>query len=348
MTTWFDLPPEVKQIIFSMVSDAESIIYVPRDRRRKVDTKYLEAHHFHDLLLVSKTFITPDEFAFAVLSSAKLTFYSYNELRRLITEVPPSFKESIRSIHLSRTHLQDTPRGPCTDAFNGFSTIENILSTHMPQLRRIYVSWPDYCAQVALCQMPHTSFDEALDLVAPSLIEDVLSEKPEQEVTRGRFMHKNSLCHVAASFLGDRSTGSSSKNWTRPSAWIRRLMSCAESKNIEVVLQMEICIAFLHRLPVYLMHANHRISMSGCWSTKTWNAPSAAFWQTHLEAEMSSRDYMLKVEHDGRKFAYHQKLAYDLLHSPSRRGMNYWLDMVKEVKPRLAVRGHALSHGDGF
>lgn len=167
MTTWFDLPSEVRQIIFSMVSNSDSIIYVPRDRRRKVDVRHLEAHHFHNLLLVSKSFITPDEFAFAILTSAKLTFYSYNELRRLTTEVPSSFKESIRYIHLSRTYFQGAI---CTDTFNGFSSIEKTLSTHMPQLCRIYISWPGYCAQVALCEISHTPSLEDQDTMFPSIV----------------------------------------------------------------------------------------------------------------------------------------------------------------------------------
>lgn len=334
-----------------MVSNSDSIIYVPRDRRRKVDVRHLEAHHFHNLLLVSKSFITPDEFAFAILTSAKLTFYSYNELRRLTTEVPSSFKESIRYIHLSRTYFQGAI---CTDTFNGFSSIEKTLSTHMPQLCRIYISWPGYCAQVALCEISHTPSLEDQDTMFPSIVEDVLAEKPKEEMEVAQVVHRNSPSHVVASFLGDRATAKRGapgsrglyKNWTRPLGWIRRLMSYAEDKDIEVVLQMNICIAYVHRISWLLsLPTNESIPTRECWSTSGADIRCSS-WQTHVEAEMSSRDYMLRVERNGRKFAYHQKLAYDMLHSPGNKGMKYWFDMVEEVGPRRP--SHMFLHDDGF
>lgn len=332
-------------MIFSMVSDADSIIYVPKDRRRKVDVRHREAHYFHNLLLVSKTFITPDEFAFAILSSAKLTFHSYNEIRRLTAEVPPSFKEIIRHIHLSRTHAQDDLY---IDTFNGFSAIDKTLSTHMPKLRRVDISWPGHCAQVALCSMSDSPDAGAEDPMCSSMVEAILSEKSQGEISAGRVLHRNCFSHIAASFIGDRSTKRYSHNWTRPLGWIRRLMSYAEDRNIEVVLHMEVCVAYINRpSPGMLMRRNSDMVQSTCWSL---SGPRLhmAYWQTHLEAKMSSRDYMLRVEYNGQTFAYHQKLAYDLLHSPGQRGMNYWLDMTRGVDPRTPYNLTTFMSGDGF
>lgn len=342
MTKWFDLPAEVKQIILAMVSDADSIIYVPRDRRRKVDTRYLQAHHFHDLLLVSKNFINSDEFAFAVLNSAKLKFYSYNELRRLTTEVSPSFKESIRRIHLSRTHDR-YQYGTDSDTFKNFSTIENILSTEMPNLRQIYISWPSYCAQVVCSLMPRQPLSKSKDAEYSSMIDHVLSERPRAEMPFGQIIRTNSLSHVAASFVGNRTTSMRHRYWTRPIPWIRRIVLHAENANIEVIFQIAICFSchfpyIIGRSPSDGKNGNW---VDSCWSTRR-STTSGPPLQTHIEGKMSTKDYMFRIEHGNWKYAFHQQLAYDLLHSLCTRGQQYWLDLVKDLTP-TNVRGD-----DGF
>lgn len=330
MVNWFDLPPEVKQTIFSMVPEVDSIIYVPRDRRRKVDVQYLDAHHFHNLLLVSKTFITPDEFAFAILSSAKLTFYSVNEIRRLTAEVPSSFKESIRRIHLVRDYIMvyHLYRNCYRDVFDGFSAIEKTLSVHMPQLRQVFVSWPAYCAQIAVSRVVEgeaVTNDDHWSRVAKY----VLRADPDQDPPEGRLSRTNSLSHVAASFLGNRSTKTQGYNWIRPLPWLRRLILCSESTSFEVILQITICIAYI--FPVGSVQAPDEgdIVHQSCWSTNNWYRPRTSHWQFHLDAEMSTRDYMLRCEYEGEKYAYHQKLAHDLLHAGTSRDLQHWLNILR-------------------
>lgn len=317
MTTWFDLPPEVKQMIFSLVTDVDSIIYVPKDRRRKVDVRYMKAQHFHDLLLVSKTFITADEFAFAVLSAAKMTFYSYNEIRRLVAEVPLSFKENIRDIHLSRTYTLQSRK--CTDTFDGFSRIAETLSIHMPQLRRIYISWPGFCSQVASCRMPDRYGGEAQEQTCFSLIETILAEKPREVTTECTIQPGTPFSQVAASFLGDYSGHNFRRTWKRPLAWIRRLICYAESNGIEVILQLKMCIGYNYQNP-HLYYGRAAMHRSTCWSQNLYGDIDVVdVWQRHVDAEMSTKDYMLRVEHDGRNYAYHQTFPYDLLRSLSKK-----------------------------
>lgn len=324
MATWFDLPSEVKQMIFCMISEVDTICYVPKDRRKKVDVRYEEAHHFHDLLLVSKNFITSDEFAFAVLNSAKLRFYSYNELRRLVAEVPRSFKESIRCIEFSRTHCWDDYKN-LTDEFKNFSNIETTLSNEMPRLRQIFISWPDHCAQVARWSTHGGA--PVQEKAQPSIVRYVLSERDVGDVQAVRMEHTNSLSNIAASFLGNRATKTRWYRWTRPIPWIRRIVQYAENNNIEVIFRIKIC--FLCVFP-YHHYPQTPAELEKCWSAKqlVFRVPR---WQHHLEGEMSSKDYIFRVEHDDREYAFYQKLAYDMLHTPGRKGQQYWYNMVAEV-----------------
>lgn len=318
MATWFDLPAEVKQMIFCMVTDVDSIIYVPRDRRRKVDARYMKAQHFHDLLLVSKTFITADEFAFAVLSSAKMAFYSYNEIRRLIAEVPFSFKESIRDIHLTSTRTLQKLKS--TDTFKGFSKVEETLSTHMPQLRRIYVSWPGFCSQVARCRMPCRPNDEISDQKCLNLMETILAEKSMEATTEFEIESGAPFPQIAACFLGDHHCLGhySHDTWKRPVAWLRRLIRYAVSNDTEVILQPKICIGYYYSNAHF--HYGNGTHRSTCWSLNMYADHNVRdFWQRHVQAEMSTKDYMLRVEHNGRDYAYHQTFPYDFLRSSSKK-----------------------------
>lgn len=345
MTRWADLPTEVKHVIFSMIVEVDSIIYVPRDRRRKIDRRYARAHHFHDLLLVSKDFISPDEFAIAILGSAKLKFRSYNEIRRLITEVSMCFKESIRRIHLSRAtpptfdfsslHERNIAkyrlRGPDTDTFTNFCNVGNTLSTAMPNLRQITISCPGYCTHIARFKLPLGPQDVSEDDVYPGFIDHVLSDGVQGNLLTAQVVHTNSLHHVAASFVGNRFLRVDPYCWTRPIPWIRRLVVDAEDRDVEIVFQIDLCFA---NVVVHLLSRDFILigeKTSGCWSTRHMSMETAAS-RVHLQSEMSTKDYMLKVEYHGCKYTFHQKLAYDLLHAPASQSQEAWLDLVEDVK----------------
>ncbi|KAJ9663837.1 hypothetical protein H2198_000597 [Neophaeococcomyces mojaviensis] len=153
MTHWYGLPQEIKQIIIRYVSNAESVIYVPRDRRLKVDRMYNKSNNFHDILLVSKVFSTADEFTLAILGIAKLTFGCYNELRRFMADVKPTVKQCVRRIHLRRAVIK-YELDPVTDSFDGFSSIEKKFSATFPELQQIYISMPEYCADIGKYSRP--------------------------------------------------------------------------------------------------------------------------------------------------------------------------------------------------
>lgn len=102
MASWYDLPLEVKQLILQYIIPAKSITYLAIDKRRRLDQESRQTNHFHNVLLVSRNFVTTDDLAFAVLSTAKLTFDSYCKLRRLVEEASPAFKNYTRHLHLHR------------------------------------------------------------------------------------------------------------------------------------------------------------------------------------------------------------------------------------------------------
>lgn len=308
-------------MIFSMISEVDSIIYVPKDHRKKVDVRHLEAHHFHDLLLVSKKFITSEEFAFAILNSAKLKFYSYNELRRLVAEVPRSFKENIRSIEFSRTHSSDD--------FKNFSNIETTLANDMPRLRQIYISSSDHCAQVGRWSIPNATRIQTK--VHFDVAEQILSEGAPEDTPPIHMEHMNSLTNVAASFIGNRDSSNRWYRWTRPIPWIRRLVQYAETNDIEVIFRLRICFLCIAPRWQHYYHL-HQASpplreVSTCWSSSALHF-GTPMWRLHLEGEMSSKDFIFRVEHDDCKYAFHQQLAYDLLHGPNRAGQHYWHNLV--------------------
>lgn len=147
-TTWFDLPREIKQMICGMLNP-ETIIYVSKDRQMKVDPTYNQAHHFHSLMLVSKQFITPDDFAYAVLSTSVLEIGSYNELRKITIRVRQDFKERITQVELDRSGMfLNASQFFGRDPFQDFSAIPRTLSTHFPQLKKITVTMNDWCGYI--------------------------------------------------------------------------------------------------------------------------------------------------------------------------------------------------------
>ncbi|KAJ9664318.1 hypothetical protein H2198_000247 [Neophaeococcomyces mojaviensis] len=356
MATWFDLPSEVKQLIFQMVSDAESIVYIPKDRRYKVDHRYEAAQHFHDLLLVSKSFITTEEFAFAILGKAVVTFYSYTQLRRLVTEVNPSFKQHIRRIHLSRLFYPDDP-GSATDSFEGFSSIATTLSSSMPELRQIYISWDDYCAPLGLFTAPNGTL--ATPEQHSEMLEFALNRKDPADALDyyQPDMFPDILPSAVASFIGNRTTRSngsrwsanyeSSLAWTRPHSWIRRLVQYAEEANIEVVFNVTLCISSRHvnienldaaHIPPGRIRKSHTHS-GYCWCNRrafpwVWHARNGtAYMEMHTEAQMSTKDWTLKVkDHEGREYKFYQQLAYDMLHAKVRASQDWWENLLAGLR----------------
>lgn len=351
MTKWFDLPTEVKQIILQMVSDAESIIYIPKDRRYKVDRRHEAAHHFHDLLLVSKTFITSEEFAFALLGKAVVTFYCYNQLRRLTAEIDPSFKQHIRRIHLSRIFYPNHP-DTASDSFDNFSNISTTLSTNMPELRQIYISWDDYCAPLGHFIAPLGTF------VTPEQHSEMLKfalQRNDATHAPSYFRPETSrdvLPNAVASFIGNRKTASSASRWSaryepslawsRPHVWIRRLVQYAEDANIELIFNVTLCISSRHIDTDWISLASRprgRIRdgnglVGDCWCNRIqpgelryWNA--SMYIEMHTQAQMSTKDWMLRVkDHGGKGYAYHQQLAYELLHAKPRASQDWYGNLL--------------------
>ena len=127
----------------------ETIVYVSKDRQMKVDPTYNQAHHFHSLMLVSKQFITPDDFAYAVLSTSVLEIGSYNELRKITIRVRQDFKERITQVELDRSGMfLNASQFFGRDPFQDFSAIPRTLSTHFPQLKKITVTMNDWCGYI--------------------------------------------------------------------------------------------------------------------------------------------------------------------------------------------------------
>lgn len=337
MATWFDLPKEVKQIIFSYCSTVDSITYVPRDRRRKKDTVWDKAHHFHDILLVSKAFITPNDFAFSILQNAKLTFDSYNELKRLVAEVSPAFKECVTCIHFRR-NLRNV-HWNFTDSFDGFCNIADVLSTNFPNLRQIYVSMPQYCALIGSYE-PSTSTQLTPHTVEKMLRKAFIGEEWGQEDLMFSEPPKVRLPYVAASFMGNRSTrtrtGSGWNAWTRPQAWLRRLLVYAEEANIEVKFQTMLCISStaIPNTDLRKLLGDNSIER-GCWTVQNREPHyyySNKVWPLHIKAEISLEDKVLRAEWNGETFVCRQKLIKEMVYvAGGGKGTVGWLLLLRDL-----------------
>lgn len=352
MAIWSDLPQEIKQLIFCMVTETESIVYVPRDRRMKIDRNYLAAQHFHDLLLVSKTFITPNELAFALLGTASLKFYTYNELRRLIADVNPAFKNCVRRIHLCRA-WDRTPdhRFKYEESFNRFSKIATTLSTNFPELKRIYISLPDWCANIGYFHNPQGPFpptkEEYSEILQYCLSQGSRLQQPVYFKPRA-----NSLAHVAAGFIGNRRTmAHTGYGFTRPQAWLRRLLLFAEEANIEVTFQVQLCVATRASPSTITSESYGQSADEPCFSNRngminynfyhiyhSWRTDSR-LWVAHHDAEMSTKDWMLRVKNGGQEYAIHQQLGYEMVHGPNVRSVGWWLSLLRDIKH--SRNGHA-------
>ena len=348
MTTWFDLPQEVKQIVFRYVSKADSIVYVPKDRRRKVDDSYDKAHHFHDILLVSKQFITADEFAFAVLGTAKLTFDCSNDIRRLTTEVRPVFKHSVRRLHFRRD-MHKLSRG--RDSFEGFNKTEEVLSANFPDVRQCFNTMPSYCAKIGQDLQANQvlpTFPRYSSMVKHSLNYGTTESTPCPHLFAAT---PQNLVNVAASFLGNRCTSTRGYAWTRPQAWLGRLMRYAEQNNIEVVFQTTLCITgrwaehgsttrnvvttdTIVDFEATAADANLHVGLrpSPCFSNDALNTWKTPHWALHLDAEFSTKDYVLRTKWEGKEYAFHQSLAYEMVQAPMGKSLGWWQALLRDLR----------------
>lgn len=330
MPTWFDLPSEVKQIIYGFVCEADAVIYVPRDRRKTIDVNYHNAHHFHDLLLVSKKFITTNEFACAVLRKANLTLERYTELRRCAAELNKAVKSGVRHMHLRvgwkytvSSRLESHGYNP--DSFASFSNLEKILSNEFAFLRKVHVSIPEYCSEIAY----HTPFthqgpttDEFNEYVG-----FICGRKPYAK--DGEFQVRTKrLNNIAAAFIGDRNSFTENYRWRRVNPWLRRLILYAEQNDIEVLLHITLCVSN-HTMKTYYVGAGPEpLAFNGagqqvarlCYSNarrhrRPFEPPHL---QLHLPATMSTKDYILHVTHNDVAYSYYQGLAYAMIHAEGR------------------------------
>ena len=341
-------------MIFCYVSDAESIVYVPRDRRKKVDHAYNEFRHFHDLLTISKNFVTTNEFTFAILRSARLTFYSVNELRRLSAEVSPVFKTSIRQIQFHRSlhtgHDVRPRRAQFEDVFDSAGNIDKYM-LDMPELRQICINLDDYCAEIGHFKVL-TSSDPPSYAQEEEMLHDVLSNK--DSVPPYLISHSDRLPTVVASVIGDRTHEVYNLYpWTKPHNWIRRLVQWAEQANIEVIFKVNLCISSDITtspgehipLTIYQGQINHpyvyqwsfwntEYENIPCWSNRSWCTSPKEYRAMHFEATMSTKNYLLEIEFGGKKYKYHQKLAYEMLHAKAGKSNKWWCDF-------LAQKGYA-------
>lgn len=333
MPTWFDLPAEVKQIIFSYVPESEYIIYVPRDKRRTVDLKHLESHHFHNLLLVSKNFITPDDFAFAVLARASLVFRSFYQQRRFFTEVTPAVREAVRTILLVR-HIHTASFVALTrwyDSFEGFSNISATLSTQFPHLKQINVAAYPYCARIGYfvgSEPPsRTQFDRMVAFILRSADKSALLMEQDPNLVA----HAWILPIIVAGFIANRNTIRHEIAWIRPASWLRRLVQYAEEASIEVIFHVKLCLcASIEPREPEGPDTVPLTSTDECFPHRNRINRYPRTWLVHIDSSMSTKDYLLRVEHDGVEHRFHQKLAYDMLHAPASKGDPWWIALLTE------------------
>lgn len=317
-----------------MVSEADSIVYVPRDRRKTVDHKYLEAQHFHNLLLVSKTFIKANEFAFALLGTASLTFYSYNELRRLITEIEPAFKNCVRRIHFVRTWTGQ-PYARWKEPLDGFINISETLSTSFPELRKIYLSLPAWCGNLGFYYNRAPPTQEELS----ALLECVLCPKDSRlEVPQHFRPRVNAASLVAAGFVANRNTRRLEYAFTRPQAWVRRLILFAEESNIEVIFKMQLCITNSCDVNAAVSGSygepSHKVCFSNTARYPYHGERNSGYWLIHIVGEMSTKDWMLRVKHEDREYAVHQQIGYEMIHAPVSKGSGWWQALLRDIRQR--------------
>lgn len=332
MATWFDLPQEVKQIILRLLSDTEYVHYVPRDRRLRTDGYYRNFQHFHDLLTVSKNFITPEEFAFAVLSTAQLRLYQSNDLRRLSKEASAVSKQCIREIYFRRSlyRVKDNGYLQYRDCFEDLGNVERILS-EMSELKQIYISWNEYCAEIG----HYENWNDPTPEERSDMYNYMLSQGKRSEVPDTVKQHYERLHKIIASAIRDRSRANSIQYWTRPFKWIRQVVQYAEKKGIEVIFEVDLCISD--------MYVGSRRCIDDernpCWSNQKWG--QGYFVQSqpaHVPATMSTKDYMLRVEFEDRKYSFYQELAYEMLHPPSVKSEKWWGDLESRFPMRPCER----------
>ncbi|KAK5957098.1 hypothetical protein OHC33_001467 [Knufia fluminis] len=368
MATWRDIPAEIKQMIFQLVCTSDSIVYRPKDRRLNRDERYDDDQHFYDVLLVSKTFITPTEFASAALLTAKLKLKSANELTRLCKEVSPAFKSCIRRINLqrevhhpSRSANRSLPR----DSFESLSKIEKTLSVHLPNLRQIFITWPDYCANIGhhhpTVNRTPPSDTHHEDMLRYACVNAQESDSDQTELARPTDFtvgvphqsHNNALPYVAASFLADRKTALKTYTWTRPIPALRRLILFAEKQDIEVILNITLCItnASPDHFYVYDRQGN-KVDPDPCWSSRQHYvprvshrgappAPGGWHWLMHSPARMSTRDWMLRCTIGEDEYAFHQKLAYDMVHAPAGKAFVQCEEQMKVLRYNQDVKPYS-------
>lgn len=295
MTSWLDLPLEVKQRILQYVTGNSSIIYVPRDKRMKEDWKWLNAHHFHNVLLVSKNFVTAEDLAFAVLGTSKMTFNSTNELRKMLREVKSDFKNHIRFLHFRRHAHFARFRG--SDSFADFSNIKRLLSFELPQLRQIYVSMPGNCVKIGSYYVDGVTGT----VVTKEVLDDVLNYVScayNADNARARcppYFYRQLNQYAAARFLLPKSSYHSPP-W-KIQGWLARLLKYAEEADIEVILQLDLCITNVwypeEPDPDLLLQPSHGA--------------------VHICAEMSTKDYALNAMHNGSIYSIPQERVKELV-----------------------------------
>lgn len=333
MTNWFDLPAEVKHIIFSYIPESESVIYVPRDRRRKVDRKYLNSYHFHDLLLVSKAFITAEDFAFAVLASASLKFHSYNELRRFVAEVKPAVREAVRSLTFVR-HLVADLTGPVynwSDGFDGFSNISKTLSFQFPDLRRINIITVPFCAELAHISRIYDPLPGDFNQMMTCILEYAERGVPPLRRDPDLTVFRSTLQHAMASCIANRNTRILNFAWTRPHPWLRRLVLYAEVAEIEVVFDINLCITgYFDLLTGDEQDIVPRVIKGLCFHRHHYRDVGSGL--IRVKSSVSTKDYMLRIKHDDIEYKFRQQIGYEMLHTPASKGLLWWMSLLKPLE----------------
>lgn len=307
-----------------MVTRTDAVLYVPRDHRRKTDRGWNRLRHLSDLLTVSKNFVTPSEFAFAVLSTAVVKFRSSRELRRLLDEVSATTKQFIRKICLNRVLTEHTYDGyfEHLDLFEKFTSMAKVLS-EMPELKQIHISMDSYCVEIGKFLWNHIPIVSPTRAVVNELIHYTLAcDKEKGLAYAGYRPYYDQLSQIVTAFTRDRTKKYRSHHLVRPHAWVRRLIHSTEGKGIEVIFDINLCVRS-GGLPRIQFHYPRF-----CYSDRDagWCSSSQDPGYMHFPASMSTRDWLLKVNFENKEYAIPQEMARDMLHAPARGSFDWWVN----------------------
>lgn len=317
MANWYDLSPEVKHLILQYAMAGKSIIHLPRHRRWKKDPKWSYARHVDDILLVSKGFVTVEEFSFAMLPVSKVTLNSVSEFRKLVRKVMPDVKKRIRCLHFRRHREQAF--GTMRDSFSTLSSIRHLLSSEFPHLEQIHLSMRELCVKIGA----YFSNNEPQKFITKKVLEEILEyastvgDKDSGDIdfayAPSHFTPFNPLQHAALIFLCDHCPF-----WVeelrvpRLAGWLPRLLKYTENAGIEVILHFDLCVRGVVD-PVGTDRVLQNIAYAkDCWSV--WFAGRGPNTSLHIPAEMSTRDYTLKVVLNDSTYEIPQTLMKEMVH----------------------------------